>query len=79
MLSPQEKASELLTAVGGVQREAEVLAWKARDEQHPESDGFKFLSQVAVAIALGQEYPPVERKEASYSTPAPKDWVAPAQ
>ena len=49
------------------------MAWKARDEYgNPESDGYKYLSQVAVAIALGREFPPVERRESQFSaTPAP--------
>ena len=72
MLSPFEKAAHLLAEVNGDQREAEVLAWKAREEYgNPESEGFKFFSQVAVAIALGQEYPPIERK-------APKHVPTPA-
>lgn len=73
MLSPIEKASELLTQHGGVQREAETAAWQERERYGgPESDGYKFFSEVAVAIAFGREYPPVERKTSKYAeTPAP--------
>ncbi len=67
--SPVEVASDLLTNHGGIQRNAEVEAWKRRDQFRQDEQGYEFWVQVALNIVNKTEYPKVDRKE--YRAPAP--------
>ena len=54
-------ASEVLNVTGGKQRSAEVMAWQRAEENRSNKDMFSYWSAVAVAIAFGNEQPPVPR------------------
>lgn len=66
--SHQEVASNLLTHHQGNQRSAEVEAWSCRDKNV--APGADFWVQVALDVALGREFPVVDRSPYQQAAPA---------
>ena len=60
--SPQEAASMLLAKFRGVQRNAEVEAWKHAEGFATDSQSYRYWVETVRAIVFGGEFPAVDRK-----------------